>query len=148
MTYPFIVQKSKRNYAASAEQFGILVTAKTRKELEQKMADGLADYLFEMNLEGKSIPKPIQHKDIDVSDFEGEWFEIVDIEPTETNPLSLELARVIKGSGLTQSDIAKRMGTTQSVVSRLTDPFYFGHSMDSLRRLAKALNKEMRLEFA
>jgi antitoxin HicB len=145
MNYPFIIQKSKRNYAAVAEQFGILVTATTRGDLEQKMADSLADYLFEMRVDGKRIPKPVKHDDIDVSDFEGEWFEIVGVEPSTTNPLSLKLAKAVKESGLTQGEVAKRMGTTQSVVSRFVDPFYFGHTVKSLERFASVVGRELEI---
>ncbi len=87
MKYPFIIQKSKRNYTAVAAQFGILVTATNKPELEQK---------FEMKLDGYKISKSIRHHDIDTSDFVEEWFEIVDVEPTTTNSRSLETASLIK----------------------------------------------------
>jgi len=47
-------------------------------------------------------------------------------------------------AGLTQQQLAKRIGTTQSVVSQLESADYEGHSMPMLRRVAKALR--MRVE--
>lgn len=50
-------------------------------------------------------------------------------------------------AGLTQSQLAKLVGTTPSVISRLEDSDYEGHSMNMIRRIAKALGKEFRFEF-
>jgi ribosome-binding protein aMBF1 (putative translation factor) len=43
------------------------------------------------------------------------------------------------GAGLTQGQLAKKVGTTQSVISRLEDADYDGHSLAMLRRIAKAV---------
>ena len=43
-------------------------------------------------------------------------------------------------AGLTQKQLAKRIGTTQSVISRLEDADYKGHSLEMLRRIAVALH--------
>ena len=54
-----------------------------------------------------------------------------------------ELSRLVydlrTGSKLTQAQLAKRMGTTQSVISRLEDADYEGHSLAMLRRIAQAV---------
>lgn len=42
-------------------------------------------------------------------------------------------------AGLSQAQLAKMVGTTQSVISRLEDADYNGHSLNMLRRIAKAL---------
>lgn len=61
--------------------------------------------------------------------------------------VNAEVARMIydlrKGAGLTQNDLAKMIGTTQSVVSRLEDADYNGHSLSMLSRIAKALNRAL-----
>ncbi len=44
---------------------------------------------------------------------------------------------------LTQEQLAELIGTTQSVVSRLEDADYEGHSLSMLRRIAKALDKKL-----
>jgi predicted transcriptional regulator len=44
---------------------------------------------------------------------------------------------------LTQEQLAERIGTTQSVISRLEDCDYDGHSLSMLNRIAGALNKRL-----
>jgi len=50
-------------------------------------------------------------------------------------------------AGLTQAELADLIGTQQSVISRLEDADYDGHSVSMLERIAAALqmNLEMRL---
>jgi ribosome-binding protein aMBF1 (putative translation factor) len=43
-------------------------------------------------------------------------------------------------AGLSQAELARMVGTTQSVISRLEDADYNGHSLSTLRRVAKALH--------
>jgi predicted transcriptional regulator len=46
-------------------------------------------------------------------------------------------------AGLTQKQLAKLVGTTQSVIARLEDADYAGHSLSMLNRIAAALNKRV-----
>jgi ribosome-binding protein aMBF1 (putative translation factor) len=50
-------------------------------------------------------------------------------------------------AGLSQADLAKRIGTTQSAISRLEDADYEGHSLEMLQRIAKAVNKRLEIRF-
>lgn len=43
-------------------------------------------------------------------------------------------------AGLTQKQLARMIGTTQSVISRLEDADYDGHSINILERIAHALH--------
>lgn len=58
--------------------------------------------------------------------------------------VNAEVARMIyelrKEAGLKQKDLAELIDTTQSVISRLEDADYNGHSLSMLNRIAKALN--------
>jgi transcriptional regulator with XRE-family HTH domain len=58
-----------------------------------------------------------------------------------------EIARTIyelrEERGLTQKALAELVGTTQSVISRLEDADYEGHSLGMLNRIATALNKAL-----
>jgi ribosome-binding protein aMBF1 (putative translation factor) len=62
-----------------------------------------------------------------------------------------EVARKIyelrRKAGLTQAQLAKMIGTTASVISRLEDADYEGHSLAMLRRIAAALNKRVEIRF-
>jgi len=51
-----------------------------------------------------------------------------------------------KEAGLTQKELADLVGTTQSVISRLEDADYEGHSLSMLDRIAKSLNQRMVFE--
>ncbi len=46
-------------------------------------------------------------------------------------------------AGLTQKELAELVGTTQSVISRLEDADYEGHSLSMLNRIAEALKQKM-----
>jgi len=48
---------------------------------------------------------------------------------------------------LTQKELAARVGTTPSVISRLEDDDYEGHSLAMLQRIAVALNKRVEIRF-
>jgi ribosome-binding protein aMBF1 (putative translation factor) len=48
-------------------------------------------------------------------------------------------------AGLSQAELAKVIGTTQSVISRLEDADYEGHSLSMLNKIAHALNREVRI---
>jgi len=50
-------------------------------------------------------------------------------------------------AGLTQKSLAELIGTTQSVVARLEDADYDGHSLSMLQRIASALNQRIDIRF-
>jgi predicted transcriptional regulator len=50
-------------------------------------------------------------------------------------------------AGLSQSELAKRIETTQSVIFRLEDADYQGHLLPMLQRVAAALNKRIELRW-
>ena len=50
-------------------------------------------------------------------------------------------------AGLSQAQLAKRVGTTQSVISRLEDADYEGHSLAMLTRIAAAVEKRVEIRF-
>jgi ribosome-binding protein aMBF1 (putative translation factor) len=49
-------------------------------------------------------------------------------------------------AGLTQQQLADRIGTQQSVIARLEDADYEGHSLSMLHRIAEALNKKVEIQ--
>ncbi len=50
-------------------------------------------------------------------------------------------------AGLTQTELARHIGTTPSVISRLEDVDYGGHSLSMLRRVAWALGRDVEIRF-
>jgi ribosome-binding protein aMBF1 (putative translation factor) len=69
----------------------------------------------------------------------------------EEEAIKLEIAQLVydarEAAGLTQAQLAKRVGTTRSVISRLEDADYRGHSLSMLQRIAKALDLQLSLQF-
>lgn len=68
----------------------------------------------------------------------------------ELERVNAEVARTIyelrKKTGLTQKELAQMVGTTQSVISRLEDADYEGHSLSMLHRIAMALNRRLSVQ--
>jgi transcriptional regulator with XRE-family HTH domain len=68
----------------------------------------------------------------------------------ERERLNAKVARLIydyrEEAGLTQKQLAELVDTTQSVISRLEDADYEGHSLTMLERIATALNKKLSLD--
>jgi DNA-binding XRE family transcriptional regulator len=60
--------------------------------------------------------------------------------------VSLKLASLRKTSGLSQKELAKRVGTSQQQISRLESPAYEGHSLSMLRRVAEVLGATLYVE--
>lgn len=50
-------------------------------------------------------------------------------------------------AGLTQQQLAKLVGTSHSVISRLEDADYEGHSLAMLNRIATAMDKRVEIRF-
>ena len=50
-------------------------------------------------------------------------------------------------NGLSQTELARRVGTTQSVISRLEDADYEGHSLAMLNRIAAAMKRRVEIHF-
>ena len=79
----------------------------------------------------------------------GQDKELRDLIAEET--VNIRVARMIydarKKKGLTQKELAKLVGTTQSVIARLEDADYDGHSLNMLNRIATALNKRVDIRF-
>jgi len=65
--------------------------------------------------------------------------------------INLQVARMIYNArtkaGLTQKELADLVGTKQSVIARLEDADYEGHSLSMLQRIAAALNKRLEVRF-
>ena len=59
--------------------------------------------------------------------------------------VALQLATLREKAGLSQKDLAKKLHTSQQQISRLESTAYEGHSLSMLRRVAHALNAEVKV---
>ena len=70
----------------------------------------------------------------------------------ERERTNAEVAQLIyerrAAAGLSQKELAKLVGTTQSVISRLEDADYEGHSLTMLQRIARALGQRVTIGMA
>ena len=60
--------------------------------------------------------------------------------------VAIQLASLRKSSGISQKELAKRVGTSQQQISRLESPSYEGHSLSMLRRVADVLEATVHVE--
>jgi ribosome-binding protein aMBF1 (putative translation factor) len=71
-------------------------------------------------------------------------------EMVQESSLNAELAQLIynarQQAGLTQQQLADRIGTKQSVIARLEDAEYEGHSLSMLQKIALALNHRLEVK--
>ena len=79
----------------------------------------------------------------------GKSHEMADL--VEQEQANLDVAREIYElrikAKLSQAELARKVGTTQFVISRLEDADYDGHSLAMLRRIASALEKRVEIRF-
>jgi ribosome-binding protein aMBF1 (putative translation factor) len=59
--------------------------------------------------------------------------------------LALLVREMREDSDMTQTELAKRIGTTQSVIARLEDAEYTGHSLPILERIAVVCGVNLKL---
>ncbi len=65
----------------------------------------------------------------------------------ESAEVSRQIFQLRKESGLTQQELADRVGTPRSAIARLEDDDYEGHSLSMLRRIARAINRRVEVRF-
>jgi len=74
-----------------------------------------------------------------------EFAEAYDEEAAKSE-LWLQLVEAREAAGLTQGEVAKRLGVSQAQVSRLEKSGYDAYTLNSLRRYLKALGGDFALE--
>src|ERR1019366_1731189 len=59
--------------------------------------------------------------------------------------VALQLTAPREQAGLSQTELARKLKTSQQQISRLESPGYEGHSLSMLRRVAKVLHARVRV---
>jgi antitoxin HicB len=62
--------------------------------------------------------------------------------------LALHIADIMEASNLTKMELAERLNTSRSQLDRLLDPENTTITLESLDRLARAVGRQLRIEFA
>jgi ribosome-binding protein aMBF1 (putative translation factor) len=60
--------------------------------------------------------------------------------------VAAQIYKLRQQAKLSQKKLAELVGTTQSVISRLEDADYNGHSLEMLRRIATALHCKLKVQ--
>jgi len=80
--------------------------------------------------------------------FAGRPERLAELEEERANADVARRIRTLREkAGMTQAQLADAVGTTASVISRLEDADYEGHSLSMLRRIAGALDKRIEIRF-
>jgi len=62
-----------------------------------------------------------------------------------TADIASQIYNLRKRAGLSQRQLAAKVGTTASVICRLEDSDYDGHSLSMLKRIAAALGRQVKI---
>ena len=80
--------------------------------------------------------------------YEGRPKRLAQLEQTRAD---MEVGRKIyqlrRKAGLSQAELAKLVRTSRTVITRLEDADYKGHSLPMLRRIAAALDRRVEIRF-
>lgn len=68
-------------------------------------------------------------------------------EEVANREVAQKIFQLRQDAGLSQAELARRVGTTQSVISRLEDADYEGHSLAMLNRIAAAVERRVEIRF-
>lgn len=149
-TYLAVLERTPNNYAGFFPDVeGATGIGDSREATLQALSRGLALALQDLTELGLPPPTPCPSTELDLSDYElTEPYEIVEAAPAKMNPVSIEIERALESAGVTRTELARRMQVPRSVVSRITDPFYFGHSVRTVQRVADALNVRLEIRLA
>jgi DNA-binding XRE family transcriptional regulator len=80
--------------------------------------------------------------------YEGRPARVAALEEARANDsVARKIAALRVQAGLTQRQLAKLVGTTASVICRLENADYEGHSLAMLNRIAAALNQRVEIRF-
>jgi ribosome-binding protein aMBF1 (putative translation factor) len=80
--------------------------------------------------------------------YEGKPTRLKNLEEARANEdIARKIHELRAAAALTQTQLAKRIGTTASVICRLEDADYEGHSLAMLRRIAGALDQRVEIRF-
>ncbi len=143
--YLTVVSSGERNWNALVPELHCIVTAGNREDLLRLTQESIA-LALEDQPEAEPRVRSLEDLEADLRrELDGSE-EMIFLAPAEMNPVSLEIEQALEKAGVSQAELARRLGTSRSAVNRLVNPFYWGHSLDMLRRVAAALEAELEVK--
>jgi len=144
--YPYAVIQLPHNWAAGALQWTAAIAADTKEELEVLMHEDVALQLLDASLDGRTLPGPQPRDQLNLRGYDEyaaeQPYQVAYLHPAWLSVDSVAILRALQARGVSKGELAKRLRVRPAVVERLTDPFYFHHTADSVRRVADALDMD------
>ena len=148
MKFLALMTKTADGYAGLVPELTVLAVGDSPEEVQQALAQGVSLYLQDVP-DARPLARHLAELPEDVqADYAGTDVQEVLLEPAPMNPVSLEVKRAIDASGLSYREVARRMGTGHAAISRMANPFYWGHSLPALHRLADVLGVQVQLKLS
>ncbi len=91
-----------------------------------------------------------RHEEVDAGSaiYAGDPDRLRGLNEMRTNEeIARQILSLLSAAGLSQAQLAKLIGTTASVICRLEDADYEGHSLAMLRRIGAVLNQRVEVRF-
>ena len=120
-------------------------TAKTRDALIEQAREAIALALEGQPGRAATITR-LEQLDAETRAEIPATAEVLHLDPAPMNPVSGEIEAAMNRAGMHQAELARRLGTSRSAVSRMLNPFYWGHSVDLLRRVAEVLGADLEVK--
>ena len=80
--------------------------------------------------------------------FKGQPQRLAELDEARANDaVARKILAIRTEAGITQAQLGKLIGTTASVICRLEDADYEGHSLAMLNRIAAALHRRVEINF-
>ena len=142
MAYLTIISPGPNNWTALVPELTCIITGKDREDTVRLSRESIAVALEGTEVQSATITSIAQLRpELQANLSEGDTVEF--LEPAPMNPVSDEIRQALEATGVSQAELARRLSTSRSAVSRLVNPFYWGHSLDVLRRVAEALDSAL-----
>lgn len=147
--YWAVIEGNEGDYQGTVpDVLGAVGVGTTLEEAVESLRESLAVILADLRERGEPLPVLSAKDQVDLSDLEERGvYTLLEISPIDLNPVSLAIERELKDEGISKGEFARRMGVKQPMVSRIIDPTYWGHSSETLRKVARALGAEMQVTF-
>jgi len=145
-----VVAPPGSDWSAGAYGFAAVTVADTLEEVLVLAGEQIALHLLFHELEGTTPPPRTAPEDLDLDyldEFEDEVYEVYYVEPAKLSEFGVAIYRAMVEEGISESELARRMGVSHTVANRISDPLYYSHTSKTLRAAAKALGREIEVRF-
>lgn len=145
MAFLTIISDGERSWGYLIPELNVVGTAPNRDAALTRAREALA-WALEDHPYAATITD-LNQVDADIRAEVPAHAEILHLEPAPMNPISVQIEQAIARARMTQADLARAMATSRSAVNRMINPFYWGHSLDLLRRVAEATHTQLHVTF-